>query len=256
MMKTIKFLFLAMGLAIITYGCSDLSDAGQANIQFRLTDMPGEYQQVNIDVQAVNVIMNDTLIELSTNQGIYNLLEFVNGEDTLLVDDEIPGGVVSQVRLVLGENNTVMIDDVFHDLKTPSAQQSGLKLNVHNEIIPGESYAYVIDFIVEKSIVETGNEGFILKPVIRVFTKAITGSVEGVVSPAEAKPLIMAIMAEDTTSTYADTTSGYFMIRGLLEGDYSLEIQPVEGFKDTVLSDISIVPGQTTDIDTVFIQVP
>ncbi len=180
----------------------------------------------------------------------------MNGEDTLLVDDEIPGGVVSQVRLVLGENNTIMIDDVIHDLKTPSAQQSGLKLNVHNEIFPGESYAYVIDFVVEKSIVETGNGGFILKPVIRVFTKAITGSLEGVVSPAEAKPLIMAIGTEDTTSTYADMTSGYFMIRGLFEGDYSLEIQPVEGFKDTVLSDISIVPGQTINIDTVFIQVP
>lgn len=254
-MKAIRLFFLAVGLAILAYGCSDQSDAVQANIQFRLTDMPGEYQQVNIDIIAVNVIVNDSLLELTTNQGVYNLLEFVNGEDTLLVDDEIPGGIVSQVRLVLGENNTVMIDDVIHDLKTPSAQQSGLKLNVHNEILPGESYAYVIDFVVEKSVVETGNGGFILKPVIRVFTKAITGSVEGVVSPAEAKPLIMAIMAEDTTSTFANTTSGYFMIRGLLEGEYSLEIQPVEGFKDTILSDISIVPGQTTLIDTVFIQV-
>ena len=235
-------------------GCSEKGpEADQANIQFFLTDMPGEYQQVNIDVKAVNVIMNDSLVELSTNQGVYNILEFVNGKDTLLVDEEIPGGFISQIRLVLGENNTVMVDDVIHDLKTPSAQQSGLKLNVHNEFVPGESYAYVIDFSVDKSIVETGNDGYILKPVIRVFTKAITGSVEGVVSPAEAKPLIMVIGAEDTTSTYADTTSGYFMIRGLFEGDYSLEVQPVEGFKDTVLSDISIVPGQTTVIDTVFL---
>ena len=235
-------------------GCSEKGpEVDQANIQFFLTDMPGEYQQVNIDVKAVNVIMNDSLMELSTNQGVYNILEFVNGKDTLLVDEEIPGGFISQIRLVLGENNTVMIDDVIHELKTPSAQQSGLKLNVHNEFVPGESYAYVIDFSVEKSIVETGNDGYILKPVIRVFTKAITGSVEGVVSPAEAKPLIMAIGAEDTTSTYADTNSGYFMIRGLFEGSYSLEVQPVEGFKDIVLSDISIVPGQTTVIDTVFL---
>ena len=79
MMKAIKLLFLAVGLSILAFGCSDQSNTGQANIQFRLTDMPGEYQQVNIDIEAVNVIINDTLIELSTNQGIYNLLEFVKG---------------------------------------------------------------------------------------------------------------------------------------------------------------------------------
>jgi len=254
MMKTYRLLFLAVGLIIIAFACSEQSEIDRANIQFRLTDMPGEYQEVNIDVVAVNVIVNDSLFELTTNRGIYNLLEFVNGKDTLLVDDEIPGGFISQVRLVLGENNTIKIKNMVHDLKTPSAQQSGLKLNIHNELLPGESYTYVIDFVVEKSIVETGNGGYILKPVIRVFTEVITGSVEGVINPVEANPLIVAIGTEGTTSTVADADSGYFLIRGLLEGDYSLEIQPVEGFKDTVLSNISIVPGQTIVIDTVFIQ--
>ena len=253
-MRAVRFIFFVASLTMVVFACSEQSETDRANIQFRLIDMSGEYQEVNIDIVAVNVIVNDSLFELTTNQGKYNLLEFVNGKDTLLVDDEIPGGFISQVRLVLGENNTIMIDDLLHDLKTPSAQQSGLKLNVHNEFLPGESYAYVIDFVVEKSIVETGNGGYILKPVIRVFTEVITGSVKGVISPAEANPLIMAIGTEGTTSTFADADSGYFVIRGLFEGDYSLEIQPVEGFKDTVLSNISIVPGQTIDIDTVFIQ--
>jgi len=236
-------------------GCSENTPSdNRAEIQLRLTDMPGEYQEVNIDILEVRIIVNDSIIELNTNQGIYNLLEFVNGKDTLLVDDETPGGYFSQIRLILGENNTVMIDSVIYDLKTPSAQQSGLKLKVHDEFIPGEKYAYVIDFVVEKSIVKTGNNKYILKPVIRVYTEAISGSISGVVSPVESKPLVMAILEEDTVSTYADTINGNFMLRGLFEGSYSLEIQAEDPYQDTVLTGIHVVPGQTTLVDTVFIQ--
>jgi len=252
-MKFFQQIFITAGLVIIISGCTEINpDAAHANIQFRLTDSPGDYQQVNIDVVGVKIIVNDSLIELGTNQGIYNLLEFVNGRDTLLVDEEITSGFVSQIRLVLGENNTVMIDSTLYDLKTPSAQQSGLKLNVHQEVQGGESYAYVIDFRVEKSVLKTGNDKYILKPVIRVFTEAITGSVKGVVQPVEAKPLVMAILQEDTLSTYADTVSGAFIIRGLSEGSYRLKFEPVEGFQDTVLSDIGVIPGQVTELDTLF----
>lgn len=257
-MKTIfKYIGLALILAAFLCACSDTDNAGeQANIQFRLTDMPGEYQQVNIHVLAVEVKMNDSLVSLTTNQGIYNLLDFVNGKDTLLVDDQLPSGYMSQIRLILGEENTVMIDSVIHDLKTPSAQQSGLKLNVQEEIIAGEAYAYVIDFVVEKSIVETGNGKFLLKPVIKVFTEAVTGSIQGVAQPADSRPLVQAILGEDTTSTYADTLSGAFLIRGLSPESYDLLFSPLEGFKDTTISNISVVAGQTTRVDTVFIQQP
>lgn len=147
-----------------------------------------------------------------------------------------------------------MIDSVLYDLKTPSAQQSGLKLNVQEEIIAGEAYAYVIDFVVEKSIVETGNGKYILKPVIKVFTEAVTGSVQGVVHPAESKAMVMAIMDDDTVRTYADTLSGGYLIRGLNEGSYDLLFSAPEDFQDTTLSNIAVSAGQTTMVDTVFIQ--
>jgi hypothetical protein len=254
-MRTWNQILVAAGLAMVIAGCSDVIHEGTvSNIQFRLSDMPGEFQEVNIDVVAVNIIVNDSLIELGTNKGVYNLLEFVNGRDTLLVDDQIPSGFVSQVRLILGENNTLMIDSTVYDMKTPSAQQSGLKFNVHQDLAVGESYAYVIDFRVEKSVLKTGNDKYILKPVIRVFSEAITGSIKGVVQPAEAKPLVKAIMEGDTVSTYADSLSGSFVIRGLSEGNYLIDLEPVEGYKDTVLSEIGVIHGQVTALDTIFIQ--
>ena len=124
-MKISQFIIPAIALMLILTACSESNiDSDTAKIQFLLTDMPGEYQEVNIDIEAVKVIINDSLIELETNQGIYNILEFVNGKDTVLVTDEIPTGFLSQIRLILGDDNTVMVDNVVHDMKTPSAQQS------------------------------------------------------------------------------------------------------------------------------------
>src|SRR3546814_20987710 len=101
---------------------------------------------------------------------MYNLLELVDGHDTLLVDAMIPSGKIHQLRLVLGDENWMTINGEDHALKTPSAQQSGLKLNINADVVPGIIYGLVLYFDVAKSIVEAGNSGkYILKPVIRTF---------------------------------------------------------------------------------------
>jgi len=269
-MKAYKFLIpLFFVIPFLFSACNELDDINNndvAKIQFRLTDAPGNFQEVNIDIQSVEVIIDDSIINLETNQGIYNLLEFVNGKDTLLVTDEIPSGMLSQIRLILGENNSVMVDSVVYDIKTPSAQESGLKLNVHQDITPGTSYAYTIDFDAAKSIIKTGkgNSKYILKPVIKVFSEAIsgptTGSIAGVVQPSQADPLILAIGPEDDTTTTMCDTAGQFLFQGLTAGYWDLEFHPdtVFGdttftvFADTTLMDIEVFGGQTTVLDTLW----
>jgi hypothetical protein len=75
--------------------------------------------------------------------------------------------VLKELRLILGPGNSVMKDSVLYDLDTPSAQQSGLKIKIDKSL--GLAFdSLTVDFDAEKSIVETGNGKFILKPVIRV----------------------------------------------------------------------------------------
>ena len=254
-MKTHKLLIVLFFIPFLFTDCNDLDNSnGTSKIRFALTDAPGDYQEVNIDVLSIQVIINDSIIDLATNQGIYNILEFVNGKDTLLVTDDIPTGHLSQVRLILGENNTVMEDSILYDLKTPSAQQSGLKFNVNEDILPGISYTYIIDFEAAKSIVKTGKGKYLLKPVIRVFSQAISGSIEGVVQPPEANPLVQVIGSDDTTSTYTDTITGQYMIRGLPAGFFNLEFHPDSSFADTTLVDIEVIEGHVTILDTLWFQ--
>jgi hypothetical protein len=67
-------------------------------------------------------------------------LDFTNGLDTLLGSTVLPAGKISQMRLVLGSRNTVNIDGTISDLKTPSAQQSGLKFKIDATLKAGITY--------------------------------------------------------------------------------------------------------------------
>jgi len=243
-------LFLTLGL----YNCrkdntNDISN-GSSRLVFRLADAPAAYDKVNIDIIGASAIINDSTVDLDVNAGIYNLLDFANGKDTVIVDQEIPSGTLSQIRLKLGDNNSLIIGKGTYAMKTPSAQQSGLKLNVHADFLQGVAYEYIIDFDAARSIVKTGNSKFILKPVLRVFTKAVSGAIEGAVSPAKAKPLIYAISAQlDSISTSADTISGNFKFRGLPAGTYKLSFLPVSPYRDTTLQNISVKTGVVTKLD-------
>jgi hypothetical protein len=117
----------------------------------------------------------------------------------------------------------------------------------------GLVYDLWIDFDAARSIVETGNGKFILKPVIRTYTESISGAIEGVVDPANSNAYIMSISAtDDTVGTFADTVSGKFLLSGLAEGTYDVIIQPAA--LDTVsVEDVEVNLGEVTLLDTIFL---
>jgi hypothetical protein len=137
----------------------------------RMTDDPiANVQQVNVDLKTI-IVTTDTgkdSFELGTNAGIYNLLDYQGDLDTLIGTTTTEALFIHQIRLVLGDNNTIMVDSVLHELKTPSAQQSGLKINVQKDLNDLDVYNLLIDFDAEESVVEQGNGNYLLKPVIRV----------------------------------------------------------------------------------------
>lgn len=246
-----KYLILLSVVTVLFVGCNDLEVNDKGKIVVYLTDSPAEYEEVLIDVQELLVHTDDSgWMELPLEvKGQIDLLELTNGKDTLLTDEDFPTGKISQMRMILGNNNQVKVDGVIHDLSTPSAQQSGLKFNIHADIEPGVTYKMWIDFDASRSIVEKGNGTYSLKPVIKVFTEAASGSIVGTVAPAESKSLVQAISSsDDTTGTYADETSGEFIVRGLDAGTYKVKIQPIDGYQEVEKEDIAVEIGVSTDI--------
>lgn len=169
---TLLSFLLSTCLAIIITSCSkDDNNEKSTVFNLRMTDDPlNNVDEVNIDLQRIIVITKGgrDSIDLGTNAGIYNLLDYQGDLDTLIGSAVLQADSIQQVRLVLGTENSIMVDSVLHDLKTPSAQQSGLKINVHAAIVDLDVYNLLIDFDAEKSVVEQGNGKYLLKPVIKV----------------------------------------------------------------------------------------
>src|SRR5262245_53072052 len=112
-MKSIRIVIpmLLAGIAFtIISSCSKEKTTSRLSIY--LTDAPGAYDAVHIDVVGVQIKASSDQgdhgwQELPINAGVYNLLDFTNGMDTLLSSVELPAGKVSQLRLILGDNNTI-----------------------------------------------------------------------------------------------------------------------------------------------------
>ncbi|TNE70928.1 DUF4382 domain-containing protein [bacterium] len=216
---------------------------------------------VFIDIQSVEIsAKNDSSSDWSNileNPVRLNILDLANNLDTLLGDYELDAGNYSQIRLILGDNNTVVVNGEEKELKTPSAQQSGLKLKLNATIEEGVTYTIGFDFDAAKSIVTTGNAKnpkYNLKPVIRLITEATSGSVSGVISPASAASDITLYNSTDTLSTYADTVSGSFLIRGVPEGLYSMLVESRNNeYTDSLVTSVDVALGNATVLDTLFL---
>lgn len=173
-MKNIKF--LALVALVVFMGCNN--NDGTGTLSVRLTDAPATYDKVLIDLQELKINVSDDSEEEGGWQtmdlevkGQIDLLLLRDGNDILLTEEELPAGKISQMRMVLGSNNQIVVDGVTHDLSTPSAQQSGLKFKINATIEEDETYRMWIDFDAEKSIVESGNGKYSLKPTIKVITE-------------------------------------------------------------------------------------
>jgi hypothetical protein len=160
---------------------------------------------------------------------------------------------VEQIRLILGTENFVQLKGQANRIKleTPSAQQSGLKLNIHQDINSGVLYKLLLDFDVAKSIHQTGNGKYMLKPTIRTILDAIGGSIKGYVRPIDFQTSVLAIQGSDTVaSTYTD--SGNYLIKGLGAGTYDLHFIPTDtSYQKQIKPLVGVTVGNTTIVDTV-----
>jgi hypothetical protein len=263
MNKTLASL-LILGLSTFAfYSCTKEGSTGndKAKMQVYLTDDPGDYDAVYIDVQDVKINYStdpeEGWVSLNdVNRGSYDLLTLINDKDTLLADAEINTGRVEQIRLVLGPNNYVVIDGQQHKLETPSAQQSGLKLNIHQDINEGIIYKLLMDFDVARSINVTGNGKYILKPVIRTTLVAAGGSIKGYVKPNTVPTTVFAIRGANDTVTSTLTEGGSYVIKGLEAGTYKLGFLPSDTPTHKIAEKLGIVvnTGVVTTVDTLQLQ--
>ncbi len=249
-------LFLAVIVGLFAWGCNTSSDAGTGTMQVKMHDAPVNFDEVNISVERVEV--NRTQgdagwITISEPNQVYNILELINGDFAILADAELETGTYQQIRLILADNNTVVIDGETFNMTVPSGAQTGLKLNINAEIEAGIVYTLLLDFDADRSVVKLGSQDqYNLRPVIRATPEALTGNIGGNVNvDATVRAILNAGTADaDTVSTtITDDLTGDFLLVGLLENSYTVTVETgEEGFEGTEFEGVDVTLGETTDL--------
>lgn len=242
---------------LLMNGCQKVDDywktgGGQSSAKstynVRLTDAPGNFTAVNVDIQSVTVVTSHGKeITLNTKAGIYNLLNFQNGKDTLLATVGMDSCTIAQIRLILGSRNSVVVDSVTYPLTVPSGSTSGLKLLVNQHVGAGITYNVLLDFDANSSIVKTGNGRYQLKPVIRTIDTAVSGSIKGLVIPSGVACTITATDSNNVSfSTNVDTLTGQFLLKGLPAGTYTVTVTPASPYIQQTITGVTVGVGKVT----------
>jgi Domain of unknown function (DUF4382) len=251
-MKKINVFICVALLGFTMLSCKKDNTQSSYPIAIRMTDAPGPYTAVNIDLQGVEITgTGGQTVLLNVHTGIYNLLNFSNGKDTLITSGTLTDEKVEQIRLILGPNNTVVIGNTTYPLSTPSADQTGLKLQVHQTLQAGILYSVLLDFDANKSIVETGNGTYKLKPVIRTIDAAISGAIKGKILPITTVAFVTATSASNETYSSNVNASGDFLLMGIPAGIYSVTVTPLLPLLPVTRTNISVTTGVTANIGTI-----
>ena len=235
------------------------------SVRIYLTDdQTPVFDSVFIDLQQLQVKLEDDAlsnggwVNLDIRSGVYNILRFRNGLDTLFATGTLPNAKVKKIRLVLGTRNSVMKDGQSFPLKLHNDDREvvvNLEGNNFEIIAPGQ-VLFWIDFDASRSIQidnsGSGNHnGFRLKSHIRIFTKSHSGSIEGRVLPAEADARVMAINGTDTTIAIPEDDDGEFKIVGLNAGTYTVFVDGHNNYRDTTIAGVMVRNNEDTHIPTI-----
>lgn len=265
-MKTIsKLIVLAMVVSLAA--CEKENETGDPSgnnpkadpvFSVKMVDAPADYDAVNVEVIAMRARIDSGWVELPVeNPGVINLLELTNGNSLILVGDtSLSPGEMTELRLVLGENNSVVVDGQSYYMQTPSGQSSGYKIKMDPQPLEeGGIYSLVIDFDVSKSVHQTGNGKYMLKPVVRGYLETAIGGIAGIVVPPAGAYYAEAVNMSDTAGTMIDTISGEFLIGAVVPGSYDVTFFAADtAFSDTTIFGVEVFVGQVTQMDTLFIQ--
>ena len=283
-MKTSKF-FLGLASAVIAMvlvfsACTKSGVNGNSSVAVFLTDGPGDFDAVNIDIQKVEVKvdkdekykrdenrngMDDDKddhmkrkddfgewIDLGFAPKVIDVLSLRNGIETQLGTANIDAGTVRKIRITLGTKNNVVKAGVTADLLLDSQTSNFLYVKLfdnHRERGNRNDVKVWVDFDIASSIVEA-NGKFYLKPVLRPFCNANFGEIEGKVLPLDAKAVVHVKDGAGFKAVALPSREGEFKVRGLADGTYTVTIESAN-YKSQTINNVVVKKGEDTKIGTI-----
>jgi hypothetical protein len=284
-MKTRKLLsfasIMAIAVTLFVTACNKStsveSATGQQSLALYLTDGPGLFDKVLVDIKSIKVLVDTSKNtrnqdscnwnrigmddhkkdaafvwhDLSIKAGIYDLLQLRNGTDTLLSESNITKGSIRLIKIEIGTNNSVMKDSIIYPVSIPAGAPNYVLIatqgHEYDEYLPGKNRLW-LDFDVARSIVQERNGVFYLRPVFHFFTKRTSASIVGKIIPQKDAKAVVTIYNNTDTAYALPTPEGYFCVRGLKDGNYSVYINATAPYLDSTIRNVVVTAPKETSV--------
>jgi hypothetical protein len=138
----------------------------QPQFQVLLTDAPGDFDEVWVDIDSVEVQSDAGWLTITDQPQSFDLLTLQNDVTAALGGVDLTPGHYGQLRLMVS-NSFVVVEGEAEDMKIASGAQTGIKINLDADIADAMQYTVVVDFDANKSVKATG-QGWLMTPVIHV----------------------------------------------------------------------------------------
>ena len=264
------------------------SGTGKGTLKIYLTDAPGDYKEVYINISKIE---GHIASDGEEEEGHWKILkewsaglpvDLIELEDVsmLLASLELEPNKYTQLRIFLNGDASLVLEGeegpdgptVTVPLEIPSSANTGIKLNHPFEIVEGMITKLTIDFDAEKSVIKTGNGKYKMKPVISLSSETYStgevpggvGSVSGTVSYYDSQILALtgiggasielsggAYIFANTTTTSTEEPIGTFNLVDVPAGSYTLNIY-ADGYDD-YSQNIEVIVDTDTVVDVVFL---
>lgn len=162
-LQTIKSVVFAVIILVCFTSCSkdDINtDAQFAGVSVKLKSTVGELEKVYIEVESVQLRVKenaealDAWVTLNTiNEGAQKTSDLIENSELLLVDGfEIKATSIYEIRLVLGDNNFVDLNNVLYSLDITEAGNAAPSSLVQSELLANHFYDFTIDIDIDESV--------------------------------------------------------------------------------------------------------
>lgn len=177
-MRSLKTLFFSFLIIISFQGCSKDSlnePVLNTTVSVKLNGTQSQYDEVWIEITDVllKVIDNENapncwLSLKTTDNQIYNYIDITKTYNLDLVNEvNIPSGIIYEIKLVYGDNNSLTYNGKPINLNTNSVYQSSSGVRIDQNLESDKQYIFNLEFETNNSILETPNENYyILQPIL------------------------------------------------------------------------------------------
>lgn len=171
---TLKSLSFAACILLMFTSCSkdELDNYGsETAITVKLKGAEDNLQNLMIDIKDVQLLIGadanapDAWMSLNLlSSGVYNVAQLNNTNELILVEHMlIPAGEVLQIKLLLGNDNAIIIQNQSRPLKSDAEELASSNI-LAKTLASNKNYEFTLEFESDNSIIMTGNDNISFVP--------------------------------------------------------------------------------------------